>query len=61
MPVSVETESKVRVLRMTKDNLLKLIDLDKQLRMNFIRMICDINVYLTKKMRMLSLMTVGRK
>ena len=61
MPVSVETESKVRVLRMTKDNLLKLIDLDKQLRMNFIRMICDINVYLTKKTRMLSLMTVGRK
>ena len=61
MPVSVETETKVKVLRMTKDSLLKLIDLDKQLRMNFIRMISDINVYLTKKTRMLSLMTVREK
>ena len=61
MPVSVETETKGKVLRMTKDSLLKLIDLDKQLRMNFIRMISDINVYLTKKTRMLSLMTVREK
>lgn len=61
MPVSVEAATSVRVLRMSKDSFRSLIDGNAQLRMNFIRALSDIDVFLTKKMRFLSLMTVREK
>ena len=53
MPVSVETD---------KPSTLKyLIDTNEIIRMNFIRTLSNINVFLTKKMRLLSLLTVREK
>lgn len=61
MPVSVETESKVMVLRMRPEVLKRLIDDDERIRMNYIRVLCNINVFLTHKMKVLSLYTVREK
>lgn len=61
MPVSVETDTKVAVLRMTREAFKELIDRDGQLRMNFIRTLSDIDVFLTRKMKILSLFTVREK
>ena len=61
MPVSVMTDDRVTVLRMTKDTFENLLDSDSRLRMNFIRMLSDIDAFLTAKMRFLSLMTVREK
>lgn len=61
MPVSVMTDDRVTVLRMTKDTFAGMLDNDSRLRMNFIRMLSDIDAFLTAKMRFLSLMTVREK
>ena len=61
MPVSVMTDDRVTVLRMTKDTFAGMLDSDSRLRMNFIRMLSDIDAFLTAKMRFLSLMTVREK
>ena len=58
MPVSVETDSEVTLLRMTPQTLKKLIDDDADIRMNYIRSLSNIDVFLTHKM---SLFTVREK
>ena len=61
MPVSVETDSEVTLLRMTPQTLIKLIDDDADIRMNYIRSLSNIDVFLTHKMKVLSLFTVREK
>ena len=61
MPVSVETDSEVTLLRMTPQTLKKLIDDDADIRMNYIRSLSNIDVFLTHKMKVLSLFTVREK
>ena len=61
MPVSVETDSEVTLLRMTPQTLKKLIDDDAGIRMNYIRSLSNIDVFLTHKMKVLSLFTVREK
>ena len=61
LTVSVETDGKVELLRMKPDELKALIDTDEQIRMNFIRILSNIDVFLTHKMKVLSLFTVREK
>lgn len=61
MPVSVETTCRTRILRMRPEMLEMLIDTEKQLRMNFIHQLSHIDVFLTRKIRVLSLFTVREK
>ncbi|ERJ99163.1 Crp/Fnr family transcriptional regulator [Segatella salivae] len=61
MPVSVETDSEVTLLRMTPQTLKKLIDDDADICMNYIRSLSNIDVFLTHKMKVLSLFTVREK
>ena len=61
MPVSVETDSEVTLQRMTPQTLKKLIDDDADIRMNYIRSLSNIDVFLTHKMKVLSLFTVREK
>ena len=61
MPVSVETDSEVTLLRMTPQTLKKLIDDDADIRMNYIRSLSNIDLFLTHKMKVLSLFTVREK
>ena len=61
MPVSVETETDVEILRMAPAELQSLIDVDGRVRKNFINTLSDINAFLTRKMRMVSLLTVREK
>jgi len=61
LPVSVETDSKVNILRMTPETLKTLIDKDEDIRMNFIYTLSNIDVFLTQKMKVLSLFTVREK
>ena len=61
MPVSVETDSATLIFRMQPSTLKYLIDNYEVIRMNFIRSLSNIDVFLTKKMRLLSLLTVREK
>lgn len=61
MPVSVETDTKVTIFRMSPDTLKLLIDQDERIRMNFLRTLSNINVFLTHKIKVLSLFTVREK
>lgn len=61
MPVGVETGTAVTVLRMRKDEFAKLLRDNWQLTENFIRVLSNINVFLTHRMRVLSLFTVREK
>ena len=61
LPVSVETDEHVTVLRMLPTTLKQLIDHDEAMRDNFIRMLSNINVFLTHKIRVLSLYTAREK
>lgn len=61
MPVSVETAKPTTILRMMPSELKRLIDENEHLRMNFIRRLSSIDVFLTQKLRMLSLFTVREK
>lgn len=61
MPVSVEAGAYTQILRISKSELKRLIDADEKIRMNYIQTIADIEVFLTRKMRILSLLTVREK
>ena len=61
MPVGVETDTDVTVLRMQKPVFRSLIGTNEQLRDNFIRVLSNINAFLTHRMRVLSLFTVKEK
>ena len=58
LPVSVETDGKVQLFRMRPEELKRLIDMDESIRMNYIRILSNIDVFLTQKMKVLSLFTV---
>ena len=58
MPVSVETVQHTTIMRMMPSELKHLIDSNERIRMNFIQLLSSINVFLTQKLRMLSLLTV---
>lgn len=61
MPVSVETAQHTTIMRMMPSELKHLIDTNEHIRMNFIQLISSIDVFLTKKLCMLSLFTVREK
>ncbi|MDD5861310.1 MAG: Crp/Fnr family transcriptional regulator [Prevotella sp.] len=61
LPVSVETATKARIFRLSVDTMKSLIDDNEQLRTNFLRMLSNIDVFLTQKLRFLSLLTVREK
>lgn len=61
MPVSVETDTKVEILRLSPQALKSIIDTDEKIRMNFIEVLSNIDVFLTTKMRVLSLFTIKEK
>ena len=61
MPVGVETDTDVTVLRMQKTVFHHLIGTHEQIRDNFIRVLSDINAFLTHRMRILTLFTVKEK
>lgn len=61
MPVSVETAQHTTIMRMMPSELKHLINTNECIRMNFIQLISSIDVFLTQKLRMLSLFTVREK
>ena len=61
MPVSVETAQHTTIMRMMPSELKHLIDTNERIRMNFIQLLLSIDVFLTQKLRMLSLFTVREK
>ena len=61
MPVGVETDTDVTVLRMQKSVFHHLIGTHEQIRDNFIRVLSNINAFLTHRMRILTLFTVKEK
>ena len=61
MPVSVETAQHTTIMRMMPSELKHLIDTNERIRMNFIQLLSSIDVFLTQKLRMLSLFTVREK
>ena len=61
MPVSVETAQHTTIMRMMPSELKHLIDTNERIRMNFIQHLSSIDVFLTQKLRMLSLFTVREK
>lgn len=61
LPVSVETDTPTLIFRWQPDTLKHLIDTHETIRMNFIRTLSNIDVFLTRKMRVLSLFTVREK
>ncbi len=61
MPVSAETVKPTTILRMQPSSLQHLFNINEQIRMNFIQQLCDINVFLTQKMHMVSILSVREK
>ena len=61
LPVSVETEGEVSVLRMSLATFEKLLRDNWLLTENFIRILSNTNAFLTKRLRVLSLLTVREK
>ena len=61
MPVSVKTAQHTTIMRMMPSELKYLIDTNERIRMNFIQLLSSIDVFLTQKLRMLSLFTVREK
>ncbi|MFZ1236144.1 MAG: Crp/Fnr family transcriptional regulator [Prevotella sp.] len=61
MPVSVETDVETDILRMSSAELNRLINTNEIIRTNYIRLMADIQVFLTRKLRILSLLTVREK
>lgn len=61
MPVGVETDTDVTVLRIQKAMFRNFINTNEQVRDNFIRVLSNINAFLTHRMRILSLFTVKEK
>ena len=54
-PVTVEATTETSVLRLTPDDLEKMLDSDQRLMMNYIRLLSNIISHLTKKVRMLTM------
>lgn len=61
MPVGVETDTEVTILRMRKEEFEKLLRDNWQLTANFIHVLSNINAFLTHRLRVLSLFTVREK
>lgn len=61
MPVSVETAQHTTIMRMMPSELKHLIDTNERIRINFVQRLSSIDVFLTQKLRMLSLFTVREK
>ncbi len=61
MPVTVEATKKSTILRLQPQSLKQLIDNHETIRMNFIGILSNIDVFLTRKMKVLSLFTVREK
>nr|WP_311521469.1 Crp/Fnr family transcriptional regulator [uncultured Porphyromonas sp.] len=61
MSVSVETAQHTTIMRMMPSELKHLINTNERIRMNFIQLISSIDVFLTRKLCMLSLFTVREK
>lgn len=61
MPVSVKAAQHTTIMRMMPSELKHLIDTNERIRMNFIQLLSSIDVFLTQKLRMLSLFTVREK
>lgn len=61
MPVGVETNGKVTIFRMRKTAFAELLRNNWQLAENFVHVLSNINVFLTRRMRILSLFTVKEK
>ena len=61
VPVGVATDTDVTVLRMQKTVFHHLIGTHEQIRDNFIRVLSNINAFLTHRMRILTLFTVKEK
>ena len=61
IPVSIEAREKSLIFRMTPEDLVSLMDRDSRIRLNFVRSISDISVFLASKVRLLSLSSVRDK
>lgn len=61
IPVSVKADSKTELLRISKESLKIISERHLQIGLNFIRLLSNINVFLTGKIRVLSLYTVREK
>lgn len=61
MPVSLETTQETTILRMSPDEFRKLMEREVRIAMNFIRMLSDTNVFLSRKVRVLGLYSVREK
>ena len=61
IPVTIEAREKSLLFRMSPDELLSLMDRETRIRLNFIRSISDISVFLADKVRLLSLSSVRDK
>lgn len=61
MPVGVETDTEVTVVRIRREEFAQLLRGNWQLTENFVHVLSNINVFLTKRMRVLSLYTVREK
>lgn len=61
MPVSVETDTAVTVLRMQKTAFRELIAGNERIMTNFIHVLSNINIFLTHQIKVLSLFTVREK
>lgn len=61
MPVCVETETEVEMLRISRSAIRLQVDKDEKFRWNYIRVLSDMASFLADKMRFLSLFTVKEK
>ena len=61
MPVTIETECEVRILRMSSRSLQHLVDTYATIRWNFISILSNIGAYLASKMKFISLLTIKEK
>lgn len=61
MPVSVETDTEVTVLRMQKPVFRALLSASEAIMTNFIHVLSNIDIFLTERMKVLSLYTIREK
>lgn len=61
LPVTIETEDRVSIMRFSVDAFRALVDENTVTRWNFIRLLSDLNAYFVSKIRFLSLMTLKEK
>ena len=61
MPVSVETDTEVTVLRMQKPVFRALLSANETILSNFILVLSNIDIFLTERMKVLSLYTIREK